>query len=146
MNRVIKFRGQTRRRGEKVRMGDGAPIESNWVYGGIFLGEGDFSVIYTYEPIEKFSVYTDTIGQSTGLHDMDGKEVYEGDVIENPDGVRMEIRYGLYDAYCPVDRCNMDNVGFYAVGYGLPEMPIGCLEDYAKVIGNIYDNPELVID
>lgn len=80
----------------------------------------------------------------TGKHDMSGAEVYEGDVIENPDGIRMEIKYGLYDAYCPADRCNMDSIGFYAVGTGLPEMPIGPLEDYAKVIGNIYENPDLL--
>lgn len=38
----------------------------------------------------------------------------------------------------------MDNVGFYAAGKGLPDMPIGSLKDYAKVIGNIIDNPELI--
>lgn len=81
----------------------------------------------------------------TGKQDMIGKEVYEGDVIENPDGVRMEIRYGLHDAYCPVDRCNMDSVGFYVVGARLLEMPIGCLEDYAVVIGNVWENPELKV-
>lgn len=81
----------------------------------------------------------------TGKHDMAGKEVYEGDVIENPDGVQMEIRYGLYDAYCPADRCNMDSVGFYAVCAGGPEMPIGCLEDYAVVIGNVWENLELKV-
>lgn len=80
----------------------------------------------------------------TEKHDMAGKEVYEGDVIENPDGIRMEIKYGLYDAYCPADRCNMDGVGFYAVGEGLPKMPIGCLEDYAVVIGNVWENPDMV--
>ena len=61
----------------------------------------------------------------TGKHDMAGKEVYEGDVIENPGGIRMEIKYGLYDAYCPADR-------------------IGCLEDYAVVVGNVWENPELL--
>ena len=80
----------------------------------------------------------------TGKHDMAGKEVYEGDVIENPGGIRMEIKYGLYDAYCPAYRCNMDSVGFYAAGVGLPEMPIGCLEDYAVVVGNVWENPELL--
>ena len=48
----------------------------------------------------------------TGKHDVEGNEVYEGDVIENPDGVQMEIRYGVYQGYCPADRCFMDSVGF----------------------------------
>lgn len=25
-----------------------------------------------------------------------------------------------------------------------PEMPIGCLEDYAIVIGNVWENPDLI--
>lgn len=81
----------------------------------------------------------------TGKHDITGTEVYEGDVIENPDGIQMEIRYGIYQAYCPADRCYMDGVGFYAVGDELPEMPIGCLGDYAVVVGNVWENPELKV-
>ena len=34
--REILFRGQTRRYGEKVNITSGEPMESNWVYGGIF--------------------------------------------------------------------------------------------------------------
>ena len=30
--REILFRGQTRKKGEKVRL-DGTPVDSNWVYG-----------------------------------------------------------------------------------------------------------------
>ena len=37
----------------------------------------------------------------------------------------------------------MDNVGFYVSVKGLPDMPLGPVEDYAKVIGNILENPEL---
>lgn len=81
--------------------------------------------------------------KSTGKKDMSGQEVFEGDVIENPYGVCMKICYGTYEAFCPVDGCYMDNVGFYAVGKNLPDMPIGNLEDYAIVIGSVYDNPDL---
>ena len=56
----------------------------------------------------------------------------------------MIIKYGVYQVYCPVDKCYMDSVGFYAAGKGLPDMPISSLEDYAKVIGNITDNLELI--
>lgn len=84
--------------------------------------------------------------RNTGRKDISGAFVYEGDVIENPDGLRMEIKYGLHDAYCPADKCMMDSVGFYAVGKGLPQMPIGCLEDYALVVGNVHENPELTAE
>lgn len=79
----------------------------------------------------------------TGKHDVSGEEIYEGDVVRNPDGVMMEIRYGAYQGFCPVDKCTMDSVGFYAVAEGLPEMPVGNLEDYAEIVGNIWENPEM---
>ena len=62
--REILFRGQTRRKGEKVRL-DGAPVDSNWVYGGV---SQNGRIIYQMEPeINKFPVYPDTVGQYTGL-------------------------------------------------------------------------------
>ena len=91
---------------------------------------------------------THILQQSTGRKDISGQEVYEGDIIESHQGTQildivMVIRYGTYQAYCPVDDCYMDNVGFYVEAVGYPQMPLGMLEDYAKVIGNIYENPEL---
>ena len=60
--RSLLFRGQQRRKGEKVRL-DGSPMESSWFYGsGVLQGKGDFSVIYQTEPnFDKHAVYTDTI-------------------------------------------------------------------------------------
>lgn len=75
--------------------------------------------------------------RSTGKRDISGQEVFEGDVIENQYGLKLLIKYGIYQAYCPVDKCYMDNVGFYAEAPDYPEfpqMPIGPLEDYAKVV------------
>lgn len=146
MDRAIKFRGQTRRKGEKVKL-DGTPVESNWVYGGIFLGEGDFSVIYTYEPIEKFPVYTDTVGQYTGIKDIHGREIFEGDIVQRNifgDKVIGEIvwvdsvRIGFYLKV----RKDSKSI-FYSIGRGQSDDDDGerCND---IVLGNIYDNPELL--
>ena len=66
------------------------------------------------------------IEQFTGLHDKNGKEIYEGDIVT--DGVgKYKIIYDLklagYQPYC-IFRDDPEN--------------------YCEVIGNIYENPELI--
>ena len=136
--REILFRGQTRRKGEKVRM-DGTPVESNWVYGGVLQGTGDHSIIYQTEPdIEKKVVYTDTLGQYTGLTDKNGTKIFEGDIIQ--DG---NCEYNKY-----VVEYSPERGGYLPFAHG---DGCGCCETATlydstchKVIGNIYDNPELM--
>lgn len=76
----LLFRGQTRRKGEKVWM-DGTPVESNWVQSGVALGKGAFSIIYTYDPVDKYPVYTDTVCQYSGREDMNGKPIFTKDIL-----------------------------------------------------------------
>lgn len=158
--REILFRGQTRRKCEKVRM-DGSPVESNWVYGGVLQGSGDHSIIYQTETdIEKKVVYTDTLGQYTGLTDKNGTKIFEGDIItfedvcceggsgyEYPDEWAVEtmnrveviIRNGCVCFGKELFESNAyEDIQFYYPN--LNEWFTECTE----VIGNIYDNPELI--
>ena len=131
--RELLFRGQTRRKGEKVFAGTGKPVDSEWVYGGVFQGKGDFSIIYGYEPIEKYSVYTDTVGQFTGFTDKNGKKIFEGDIVRYNDGV-FYVEY-----YAP-------HMAFYfhgTQGRGSANGFTRTSNDI-EVIGNIHDNPELL--
>lgn len=85
--------------------------------------------------------------RSTEKHDISGKVVYEGDFIESHQGIQvldilMLVKYGTYEMYCPNDKEYMDNVGFYVEAVDCPKMPLGPLEEYAKVIGNVYENAE----
>ena len=143
--REILFRGQTRRFGEKVKNFAGDPMPSNWVYGGVCCGEGSFSIIYAYMdeekeiPIEKHVVYTDTIGQYTGLTDKNGKKIFEGDIVEGEDFTAEDGGYGIvtFDegAFEVVGSCDNNIVGtFHENYYG---------KDF-EIIGNIHDNPELL--
>lgn len=85
--------------------------------------------------------------KNTGKQDIFGEFVYEGDFIESHQGTQildilMLVKYGTYEAYCPNDAVYMDNVGFYVEAVGYPQMPVGPLEEYAKVIGNVCENAE----
>ena len=133
--REILFRGQTRRKGEKVRMGDGKPIDSNWVYGGIFPQnkDGDFSIIYQYEPIEKRVVYADTVGQYTGKPDKNDEKIFEHDIVSifGEDGF-FEVMW------------DNDTARFIMTGYSVTVDFDNYDSKDIEVIGNIFDNPDLL--
>ncbi len=97
MNREILFRGQIRKSGEKVNM-MGEKLPGKWVYGGIFPGTGDHSIIYgwghTGDGLEKFPVYSDTVGQYTGLTDKAKVKVFEGDIVKVYDEKLKKYFYG----------------------------------------------------
>ena len=80
--------------------------------------------------------------QSTGLKDKNGKEIFEGDIITN--GIDI------------VDVRNHETLGFYTLvngrevffGHGTSieefEEDIEGFTEIAEIIGNIYENPELL--
>jgi uncharacterized phage protein (TIGR01671 family) len=132
--REILFRGQTRRKGQKVWM-DGTPVDSNWVEGyGVCMGKGDFSVIYAGDHVEKFVVYTDTVGQYTGLTDKNDKKIFEGDIVRGNDNLEMDLEVSGY-----IDH---QNGSFVIVGDFMTHYR--WLDYEVEVIGNIHDNPELL--
>ena len=124
--REILFRGQTRRKGEKVRM-DGTPVESNWVYGGIFQGQ-NMSVIYGYKPIEKHVVYSETVGEFTGAYEfVNGNpsikgRIFEGDIVQvwsrrRPVGESYFSQKSTHDERCLVRAVVIFNKGEWQLDY-----------------------------
>lgn len=163
--REILFRGQTRRKGEKVYM-DGSPVPSNWVYGGVAqsIPDRDFSIIYQVEPeIHKFPVYADTIGQYTGLTDKNGNKIFEGDIFKFKD----EIWESSYTS-CGTEYDSWEVENYAVVGYSEEtarfdfvkykfyensveadlhenhDLEFADFVSELEIVGNIHDNPELL--
>ena len=149
--REILFRGQTRRYGEKVRMGDGFKLPSRWVYGGVLQGVSDHSIIYGGENagdpgdgLDKWVVYTDTLGQFTGRIDKNGKKVFEHDILQTfpvwADGTKEKAGIGVVQ-WWENDQCYVFTTkeGYHIDDFGNLGRP-----EYYEVIGNIHDNPELL--
>ena len=133
--REILFRGQTRRKGEKVRL-DGTPVDGNWVYGGVAQFNEERAIIYQTEPeFHKFPVYADTVGQYTGLTDKNGTRIFEGDLIRSTETGETAIVQWFSEHSAFMIWCKTSNqVGFL----------YECEKSIIEVIGNIHDNPELI--
>lgn len=115
---------------------------NEWVKGSLIEEYGgDYSISYweynedkTDFVQKKVSIYTDTVGQHTGLNDKNGKEIYEGDIlIYDGNGTSGVVRF---------------NRSSYEFQYGNGKYQYLCFRHYKsenfEVIGNIYQNPELI--
>lgn len=97
---------------------------------------------------EQYEVAPDTVGQYSCVSDMSGKRVFEGDILEynNKKGFLMfgVVKFGEYSN--DISRIGT-HMGFY-VDWEDPsyirKALIYWLTTGARVVGNIYDNPELV--
>ena len=118
------------------------------------LPDGHFANIHGADTT-KSTIYPHTSMmpmQFTGLHDKNGKEIYEGDIIESvSEMVRLstnEKTGKMYRKVCSVvyvpERAQFAtqlSTGHIESGFGMSQEII---VKWYEVIGNIYENPELL--
>ena len=120
MTREIKFRAKS--------------LDGIWEYGELHLKNCNHPHIHNLIGA-KIYIDPNTVGQFTGLHDKNGKEIYEGDIVRTL-----------------VSRLNATKNKKYrnfVIRYDAPHFWNGydtllMSEFRMEVIGNIHDNPELL--
>ena len=129
--RETKYRGRRRDKG-------------GWVYGFYVARKGIHKTthsIFTGETASnetdwcvKHEIDSETLGQYLGLKDKNGKEIYEGDIVN---------RY-WHEAYAPdiwEVKWDAPNVCFFLFNKNGKDW---LYEDPLEIIGNIFENPELL--
>lgn len=131
MNREIKFRGKLKEKGMKPVFFEGSLIHVTSTY----KGEEDEQECNVYQIVNEdgvaFFVEEETIGQYTGLHDKNGKEIYEGDIVK---GTFYGFPMPEYDYVFQIYWDEKEK-GFMASYFE----PSEC-----EVIGNVHENLELL--
>ena len=120
--RTIKFRGKFKSNG-------------NWEYGDLL--HDNIGGCYIY-PIDSEGLYKDnevipeTVGQFIGLKDKNGKEIFEGDILDF-NGLTVEVRF-VRGVFAFLVNGDLDG-----------ELCGDCRTDlFAKVIGNVYENHDIL--
>ncbi|EGK04741.1 YopX family protein [Dysgonomonas mossii] len=138
--RKIIFRGKPK---------SGYNYGNGWLYGSLIqIDENNYGIVelsdisydengyidYSHTP-----VISETIGQFTGLTDKNGKEIYEGDIIQDNNGIGVIMWFQT-----------SWGIASYAYGYDGLKSYTAVDSFYSKetkewaVIGNIHDNPSLL--
>ena len=114
-----------------------------------YITDGDIDAYEDFISIERWcSIDVNTVGQSTGLFDKNGVEVFEGDLLSWNGGMPHIVKFGQW--ICEDDLgYKIKNIGFYLdSSYDNTEWLQGI--DYEntptkfEIVGNIYENPELM--
>lgn len=117
---------------------------NKFVYGYlcfIYIDNEKHCRIYSPDDAMSYDCYTETLGQCTGLKDMTGRPIYDGDIVNTYYNGHLTGQTYIY---------HWENPAFYVEPFehGKPSGShwyyFAVETERCRVIGNIYENPELI--
>jgi uncharacterized phage protein (TIGR01671 family) len=123
--KTLKFRGKNVNGGE-------------WVYGALQHSYNDCVCIFNHDKSPyQFGVVPETVGQSTGLYDANGVEIFEGDILRSGSILDFEVYWNQEKAsYCTKNGIAPD--GSFLL------CDVFMFYSDAVVVGSIHDDPNLL--
>ena len=138
MNREILFRAKAINRDESISKRSHYKT-GDWVYGLVTkLYDERFpnlpAEMTDINGVSRIEVDYRTIGQYTGMIDKNGNNIFEGDIVRNEKDIRIQKNYEVryLEKYSKFALCNRRVRFSFLAGH--------------EVIGNVFDNPELMND
>jgi uncharacterized phage protein (TIGR01671 family) len=123
-----------------------------WVYGYFVKSKEAYSEDYVSAIITKdckhrcmgeycvdgwYEINEDTLGQFTGLTDKNGKKIFEGDIVTQP------VRETRKHSNCVIEFFRGKFQAHYKSNFNFFDRYYD-INSYTKIIGDIYDDPELL--
>lgn len=146
--REIKFRGKRKDNGEWIYGNLFVPnklIAGIWIcpettYGNFYPGleEGDNVKDYEFDGITLghfHEVIPETVGQFTGLSDKNREEIYDGDILSNRINCNGRVFFGSGKFKCEM---------IYKDSEQIVNFELMNVNSVSEIIGNIYENPDLL--
>ena len=156
--REIKFRGKAKTSIEELNE-LGLKHENGWVYGHLVMyGKtpyivGDFIEVDSEYMVNALwvEVIPDTVGQFVGLRDKNGKEIYEWDIVSGESFATSMLRHWKYKVeYVP----EIYVIKYHEASFKIFDSKgrwvavlnhhVSSMVEDLQVIGNIFENPELL--
>ncbi len=117
--------------------------EGDWHFGHLFQTDsGTICILEKYVPLKElnyFEVDPKTVCQYTGLTDKDGRKIFEGDIFYDQN--RNSFSVGFIN--CSFIAIPIKEITKKIIGRKWLTEFVG-LSGYIEVIGNTFDNPELI--
>lgn len=118
-------------------------ISGNWVNGLLSNKDDKWYISNKAGMPFAYDVRPETICQFTGFYDKNGNGIWDNDIVNTNSNLRAQIKFGLYSNSFSTRKYNQ---GFYMdfMDNEYYRHELGYWAGKSVVIGNIFDNPELL--